>query len=670
MASHAAPPTSAVIVLGPGPRLATLARCLRQGDGSSVPVLADLADGFQRSWAEGALLVLDVADVPVDDLGLLRRLRHRVPGLRVLWTAAASDLARLGGVVDAADLVRPWPLDVTQLPGMGDDGSGGAGTSGAETAGARATHSSPASPGSAGASQRAGGASSCAGASDARDAAERAATVPSANPLPHPFAERLGSGSANGPADGPADGPANGPGVGPGVGPASPHESAPQPWAIAPPRRPELDPDLARIEAILAGLGADAVLPRGPGSTLPAALLGAGDRAPAARPAPPHGPMDPDPDARGGTSRSVEGFAGDLDGGFEGDLPDLDDWEELEELPETGPPQRPSAFQWPGIVRAAPSERSLGGSPVGAPSGPAAPVAGFRTAPRRREDPRDLGALDEPLLSAEELAAFFAPDPPAVDPPAPDPTTAGPAVPTPPPPIPTAARAEEPTPSVLPRWYRDQVADLADLVQRAELALHTATPSGEAAPGAALDPARGELARLRQFARTLALVAAPPAPGTARIDLPVLVEECLASLAQARGTSSAPEGLGRPRFLFRSEGGLAVQGDKGLLVAALDAVLQTAAACGGPGDVVRTEVVRTDFGVAEVRVDLPEGRLAGLDPARLLEPYALRTRLPEIGANALAAAGGILVGHGGDLTAGRGGRGRLVFALRLPATPA
>jgi hypothetical protein len=46
--------------------------------------------------------------------------------------------------------------------------------------------------------------------------------------------------------------------------------------------------------------------------------------------------------------------------------------------------------------------------------------------------------------------------------------------------------------------------------------------------------------------------------------------------------------------------------------------------------------------------------------------------MPAIGPHALAAAGGILVGHGGDLVLERrgpasNGQARLVFALRLPA---
>ena len=51
-----------------------------------------------------------------------------------------------------------------------------------------------------------------------------------------------------------------------------------------------------------------------------------------------------------------------------------------------------------------------------------------------------------------------------------------------------------------------------------------------------------------------------------------------------------------------------------------------------------------------------------------MEPYAVRDVLPEIGANALAAAGAIAVGQGGDLLLGERG-GALGFTLELVRAP-
>jgi len=298
----------------------------------------------------------------------------------------------------------------------------------------------------------------------------------------------------------------------------------------------------------------------------------------------------------------------------------------------------------------------------------------------------DGAALDEfqalaglgPLLTTEELEAFTALDPP-------DPAPRAELFTRPAALSSDRARALEQPPSArmergwphMPRWYRRQIADLADLVQRSELALHGAELATRSADPKSLEndsdydgglaPVRAELARLRQFARTLGCLAAPPGAGETVIDLGVLVEELLASLATSAESGAGASPSGRPRFLFRAEPGLEVRADKALLVAALDAVVQVAAAAGSPNDVVRTEVVRTDAGVIEVHIDLPQGRLAGLDPVAVLEPYSLERRLPGIGPNALAAAGGILVGHGGDLSLERRAPDRFIFGLRLPS---
>ncbi len=483
-------------VLGPGARLGALAAALGRGSRPGLSHVEDLAEALDLAPGSLGWLVLDVAATPLADLGLLRRLRARHAGLRVLWTGDGEDLPRLGALAAPEDPFRPWPLDVTTWPVPQLAVSGGA----------REAQAQPAEPQQA---PRSG---------------------------PRLRSARSTSGS--------------------------------------------LDPDLGRIEAILAGFAGAVGVPQAP---------------------PPPAEFD---------DRQTE-----LDGDLEPDEP-LDDGE---------PP-----FDDPL------SDDDLGG-PFEAPPQP-------QRAPGRRPVHSAL-ELDEPLLTKEELEAFFdAPEP------APSPSR--------------APRAETPgavTPlTPLPRWYRDQVADLADLVQRAELASHAAAEGGAPAR-AALD---GELARLRQFVRTLGCVAAPPSAGATPVDVSVLVEETLASLAQRPDVGRA----GRPRFLFRSGAGLVARADKGLLAAGLDALLVVAAEAGGPEDVVRTEVRALDDAALEVRVDFAAGRLAGLAPATILEPYALRSRLPQVGANALAAAGGIFVGHGGDLALERTSGERLVFRAKLPRT--
>lgn len=509
-------------VLGPGPRLAALARCLRTADGAPPAQLEDLAQGLALGGASPLTagesldsppsvgwLVLDVAAVPHADLGLLRRIRAAAPGLRILWTAGADELAGLAAVAEPEDAFRPWPLDVTRLPGF----------DGAEVA-----------------------------APAPAPRAARAAAEPAQRGAGHRAA---------------ADGARRG--------------------------LEQVDPQLRQIEAILAGL-----------DRLPATLTPLG----AAR------------DSAGLGAGAEHGEFGEL-----GDWNEDDDeaYEELEDLDEA---PRPS-----------PSARGMRAASPFADTGPLLTRAELEafTAPAATEWDR---------LGLERGAPPSAEVPPSAPHGAPNGAAHG-----------AAGKG-------LPRWYRDQVADLADLVQRTELALHAVELGGE------LDEARHEVGRLRQFARTLGCLAAPPrapAAGGALVDLGVLVEETLASLAQRVGPEAA-----RPKFLFRADPGLQVRADKVLLVAALDAVLQAAAASGEASDVIRTEVRRAEGDVVEVRVDLPEGRLAGLEPAQILEPYALKGRLAGVGANALAAAGGILVGHGGDLELQRRVGGRLVFSLRLP----
>jgi hypothetical protein len=222
-----------------------------------------------------------------------------------------------------------------------------------------------------------------------------------------------------------------------------------------------------------------------------------------------------------------------------------------------------------------------------------------------------------------------------------------------------AAPDLSPAPARLPRWYRSQVADLADLAQRLQLsilALRERRVAGE--DGArALDELEADVLRLVMFARTLGFLAAPPPPGASDLDLSVLLRELLGGLSGADG--------GAPRFLLDAAPELAVRADKGLLVQAFDALLALPMLCGSRGDVVRL-VVRSSDGTVEVDITFPAGPLEGREPADVLEPYGLRRVLPEVGANALAAAGAIFEGQGGQLALDRLRDGSLRFRVELP----
>ena len=213
----------------------------------------------------------------------------------------------------------------------------------------------------------------------------------------------------------------------------------------------------------------------------------------------------------------------------------------------------------------------------------------------------------------------------------------------------TSARA---TGAARPPWLKQQIADLADMVQALELRARTNN---------AQFGMEAELARLRQFCRTLGLVASPPAHRRQDFDLAVHVEEQLGQLAGA-----SPDA---PRLLFRAKGeNPTVAADKTLVACAVDAVLQTAVACGGSGDVVRVQVIADGRAVA-LDVEFPPGPLVGRAPAEIMEPYAVRDVLPEIGANALAAAGAIAVGQGGDLLFREREGGAVGFTLELLRAP-
>lgn len=226
-----------------------------------------------------------------------------------------------------------------------------------------------------------------------------------------------------------------------------------------------------------------------------------------------------------------------------------------------------------------------------------------------------------------------------------------------------APPGSSPTPRgapALPSFFRDQVADLADIAQRIELAT---SALGEDAP---IDPAlTGDVARLVQFTRTLGFLAAPPGPGEQLFDVAEALE-----VAVAAHVGQDEDG---PRFLFRSDGPLWVRSDRELLGLAFDAYLTLARSAGRRGEIVRVQVRASDaptadgdeLGSGEIAIEFPAGPLAELDPARIVEPYALRRVFPMLGANALSAATSIVRGQGGRAELVRAPRGRLLWRAEI-----
>lgn len=287
-----------------------------------------------------------------------------------------------------------------------------------------------------------------------------------------------------------------------------------------------------------------------------------------------------------------------------------------------------------------------------------------------------------PRPPAEEIfgRALESPSAPREAPAAPERAPAAPSTPVPPsasaatPPL-----SERPSPrapsspgegTTLPApYFRDQVADLADMAQRIELDL-AGVRDGVLDSGiddAALEPALEHLtqdvARLLQFTRTLGYLVAPPPSGSQSFDLGELVE-LFVSTAPAKGDG--------PRFLLRKDGPARVTSDRQLLSQALDAFFFVARSSARPGEVVRVHLrlAAEASKATELGIEFPAGPLAGLDPARIVEPYALRRTFPELGANALLAASGIVRGQGGEVELARVGESHLEWRLRLPLADA
>ncbi|MFT7677671.1 MAG: hypothetical protein ACI8QC_001654 [Planctomycetota bacterium] len=281
-------------------------------------------------------------------------------------------------------------------------------------------------------------------------------------------------------------------------------------------------------------------------------------------------------------------------------------------------------------------------------------------------------------LSREELDAFSAPmamEPEALADPEPELRLD---------PEPHTQPLVAPEPERLPVWYRPQVADLADLAQRLQLDSLAMREAGGPAAGAddAWLALEQDVLRLGQFARTLGFVAAPPPPGDQAVDLAGFTQELLS------GSLGDVHAGHRPRVLFRATERLHVLADKSLLGAALDALVQLAAHCVSEHDRVAVEAdheaatgsikVRVEAAGERALLDLefPAGPLHpshAIDQAclrpELLEPYAVRRIFPDYGANALAAAAGILAGHGGGLQAYDRPDGKLALVVDLPRMP-
>lgn len=210
---------------------------------------------------------------------------------------------------------------------------------------------------------------------------------------------------------------------------------------------------------------------------------------------------------------------------------------------------------------------------------------------------------------------------------------------------------------------RDQVAVLADISQRLELAFLALREAGRGHP-AELEAAQVELRRLLRFTRSLACLAAPPPRGDDEFDVAGLLEELLATLT-LRGRKG-------PRFQPTSGSGgrpsveFVARADRAAVTMALETVLTLARLCSSGGDTVRVSYAPINGSALAIAVDFPAGPLHDIEPRRVLDAGVLRERLPELDPSELAAATAILHSQGGVLEFAAAGEGQLSARLRLP----
>lgn len=221
-----------------------------------------------------------------------------------------------------------------------------------------------------------------------------------------------------------------------------------------------------------------------------------------------------------------------------------------------------------------------------------------------------------------------------------------------------------------PSWYRSQIADLADIAQRLDLALAALREQHSQGDGSSdladsVERLGHDAMRLVQFSRTLGYLASPPSMGTQSVRLDTLLEEMLTGLASQDSHSA--------RLMFQSSKELTVRSDKTLLMQVLDALLNLAALAAGEGGKVRASAAENDKGQAELRIRFPMGPLADVPGHQVLAPYGLQGRLPGMGPNALAAAARIISGQGGSLhyssSPAPDSEDQALFVLTLPLSP-
>lgn len=314
--------------------------------------------------------------------------------------------------------------------------------------------------------------------------------------------------------------------------------------------------------------------------------------------------------------------------------PDLDD---LRRLLEPAPATAPSGSQV-GVPRVS---APRGSEPVGSVTHGPSPVAG-----------EVAGRASSERTPARAEAAHVRPAPTS----AADSSSAPPAT--------VFATGSVPPPQAISLTVgRDQVAVLADISQRLELAFLALRESGRvSAPD--LEGPQVELRRLLRFTRSLACLAAPPPRGADEFDVAAVIEELLATLT-LRGRRG-------PRFQpGAGSGGKAavefvVRADRAALTMAFETVLAVARLCSSSGDTVRVAYTPINGSAVAIQVEFPAGPLIGIDPERLLDVGLLRERLPELGPNELAAAGAIVRSQGGEMDFATPSAGQLAVRMRLP----